>query len=114
MTKLSFYTQDQIDFAAFAKALAHPARIRIIGILYKHSPLTCGEIVKLLPLSQPSVSQHLKELKKAKLVSAVHEHPKVNYYFENKSLEIGVRAFNNSILKEMFDKHIKHQLDSKT
>lgn len=105
------YTQDQIDFAAFAKALSHPARIRILGILFKNSPLTCGEIVKLLPLSQPSVSQHLKELIKAGLVSALHEHPKVKYSFKNSSFEIGVRVFKNVILKEMFDKHIKDQLE---
>lgn len=104
------YTPDQIAFAEFAKALAHPARIRILGLLYKQSPLTCGEIVEYLPLSQPSVSQHLKELLKAGLVSSVHSHPKVKYYFENKSLEIGVKAFSNVILKEMFEDYIKGKI----
>ncbi len=105
------YTQDQIDFSSFAKALSHPARIRILGLLYKRSPQTCGQLVKFLPLSQPSVSQHLKELSKSGLVSSVHKHPKVEYYFEDKSFEIGVRVFKNVILKEIFDEHIKKHLN---
>lgn len=105
------YSQDQILFAQFAKALSHPARIKILGILYDSSPKTCGELVDYLPLSQPSVSQHLLELKKAGLIFAEQAHPKVSYYFDKNSFEIGVRIFKNMILKDMFDKHIKSKLE---
>jgi len=51
-----------LEMAAMSKIFSHPARIQIIGILSKHSDRTCKEIVAELPLSQSTVSQHLKEL----------------------------------------------------
>lgn len=54
--------------ARYAKALAHPARVAILRILLKQQACICGDIVDILPLSQSTVSQHLKELKEAGLV----------------------------------------------
>lgn len=57
------------ELADFAKALSHPARIEILRVLAERKTCICGEIVEVLPLSQSTVSQHLKELKKAGLIS---------------------------------------------
>ncbi|MNL22062.1 HTH-type transcriptional repressor AseR [compost metagenome] len=54
--------------AILTKALGHPARIAIIEYLIKVNTCICGDIVNELPLSQPTVSQHLKELKNAGLI----------------------------------------------
>ena len=54
--------------AAYAKALAHPARIAILKILIQRNACICGDIVDELPLSQSTVSQHLKELKETSKV----------------------------------------------
>ena len=62
-----------ITLADFAKALSHPARIEILKILAEKNTCICGEIVEVMPLSQSTVSQHLKELKKADLVSGTIE-----------------------------------------
>lgn len=68
ITKTADYSDDQNRLAALAKALGHPARIAIIEYLLKTDSCICGDIVNELPLSQPTVSQHLKELKNADII----------------------------------------------
>jgi DNA-binding transcriptional ArsR family regulator len=59
--KNEFTSTDQ-HISLVAKAMSHPARIAILRILAEHPKFTCGEIVEYLPLAQPTVSHHLKEL----------------------------------------------------
>lgn len=54
--------------AEYAKALSHPARIAILNTLSEKDTCICGQIVEVLPLAQSTVSQHLRELKKAGLI----------------------------------------------
>jgi DNA-binding transcriptional ArsR family regulator len=63
----------------YAKALSHPARIAILRLLIKKNACICGDIVEELPLSQSTVSQHLKELKKAGLIKGDISGVKVCY-----------------------------------
>lgn len=65
--------------SAFAKALAHPARIAILQELAKHNQCICGQIVEVLPLAQSTVSQHLKELKEAGLIKGTIDGAKSCY-----------------------------------
>jgi DNA-binding transcriptional ArsR family regulator len=71
--------------AEVAKALSHPARIRILQILWEFDDCVCNEIVESLPLAQPTVSQHLKELKRVGLIRATRSSPKT-YYCLNKEV----------------------------
>lgn len=57
------------ELAVLAKALGHPARVRILRLLLSRDSCYCGQIVDELPLAQATVSQHLKVLKDAGLVS---------------------------------------------
>lgn len=66
------------ELALLAKALAHPARVRILELLLAKDAC-CGEIVDELPLAQATVSQHLKVLKEAGLVVGEIEGPRVSY-----------------------------------
>lgn len=84
--KEEFKTED-IWLADVAKALSHPARIRILKILTEMDVCMCGDIVDLLPLSQSTVSQHLKELKRVGLVQGDIDGPKVCYCVNNKTLQ---------------------------
>ena len=64
--------QSLTDFNALAaacKALAHPARLAILQTLAERGTCICGEIVEVMPLSQATVSQHLKVLKEAGLIT---------------------------------------------
>lgn len=75
---LVFGDQDQ-QIAQFAKGLAHPARITILRYLAQRSTCVCGDIVDELPLSQSTVSQHLKALKQCGLIQGNIDGPRVCY-----------------------------------
>ena len=81
------FTQKEQDLAAFAKALAHPARIAILKLLAQKNECICGEIVEVLPLSQSTVSQHLKELKNAELIDGSIDGPRSCYCINWKAFE---------------------------
>ena len=78
-TKSEEFTLKDNRIANYAKALAHPARVAILNLLIKKQACICGDIVDELPLSQSTVSQHLKELKEAGLISGEIEGVKVCY-----------------------------------
>ena len=69
LTKTDNFSDHQNEMATMLKALAHPARIAIIEYLIQTESCICGDIVNVLPLAQPTVSQHLKELKSAGLIT---------------------------------------------
>jgi DNA-binding transcriptional ArsR family regulator len=62
------YSTQDLEISKYAKALAHPARVAILQLLLKRQTCICGDIVDELPIAQSTVSQHLKELKKAGLI----------------------------------------------
>jgi len=68
VTKTEHYSERQNKVAVLMKALGHPARVAIIEYLLTVDSCICGDIVNELPLSQPTVSQHLKELKTAGII----------------------------------------------
>lgn len=71
--------------AALAKALGHPARAAIVRYLAQTTGC-CGEIVSVLDLPQSTVSQHLKVLKDAGLVSGEVEGTRVCYCLDRATL----------------------------
>ena len=74
------------ELATLAKALGHPARVKIVRILIQKNACICGDIVEELPLAQSTVSQHLKVLKEAGLVRGEVDGPRVCYCIEPRSL----------------------------
>jgi DNA-binding transcriptional ArsR family regulator len=84
-TKTEDFTKTQNELAAIAKALGHPARISIIQFLVKTQSCVCGDIVEELPLSQSTVSQHLKELRNAGLIKGDIEGSSVCYCIDEKA-----------------------------
>ncbi|MDF3078736.1 MAG: winged helix-turn-helix transcriptional regulator [Sphingobacteriaceae bacterium] len=83
-TKSHEFSTKENRLARYAKALAHPARIAILEILANKATCQCGDIVEELPLSQSTVSQHLKELKEAGLIQGEIEGAKVCYCIDAK------------------------------
>lgn len=84
--KSGLFGSDLARLAKTARALAHPVRIRILRILAERDVCICGEIVDRLPLSQSTVSQHLKALKGAGLITGEVEGPKTCYCLDRKAL----------------------------
>jgi len=72
-------TPFDVELAALARALSHPARVAIVRHLAAHGTCVCGQIVDLLPLAQATVSQHLKVLKEAGLVQGEVDGPRTCY-----------------------------------
>jgi DNA-binding transcriptional ArsR family regulator len=86
LSKTEEFTKTQNELAAIAKALGHPARIAIIQFLVSRKSCVCGDIVDELPLSQSTVSQHLKELKKVGLIKGEIDGPSVCYCLDEKTV----------------------------
>lgn len=105
INKKNQFDQKTTHLADFAKALSHPARLEIMMELAKSQTCICGEIVDVLPLSQSTVSQHLKELKKAGLISGTIDGVRSCYCVNWKNF--------NKALKE-FEKFSKKITDYKT
>jgi ArsR family transcriptional regulator len=81
------FTQKEQDLASFAKAMAHPARIAILKVLAQRNECICGQIVESLPLAQSTVSQHLKELVNAGLITGSIDGPRSCYCINWKAFE---------------------------
>lgn len=86
--KKKAYSPKQIEMAALAKAMGHPARIAIMDYLASVDTCICGDIVNELPLAQPTVSQHLKELKNAGLIKGTIEGNAICYCIDENTLDI--------------------------
>jgi ArsR family transcriptional regulator len=75
------------EMAELAKALAHPARIKILRVLLERKECICGEICRHLPLAQSTISQHLKILKEAGLIEGEVDGPRVCYCISEEKIE---------------------------
>jgi DNA-binding transcriptional ArsR family regulator len=98
-SKTEHFTATQNEMALLMKALGHPARIAIVDYLLKVNTCICGDIVNELPLAQPTVSQHLKELKNAGLIKGSIEGNAICYCID----ESAFIKFQN-FLSEVFGK----------
>jgi ArsR family transcriptional regulator, arsenate/arsenite/antimonite-responsive transcriptional repressor len=98
-TKSDHFTDKQNGIAAIAKALGHPARIAILEYLMKVDTCICGDIVNVLPLAQPTVSQHLKELKNAGIIKGNIEGNAICYCIDEKAIEKLLAYFSNVTIK---------------
>ena len=95
LSKTKEFSKTDIELAEIAKALSHPARIKILKILNDLNSCMVGSIVDLLPLSQSTVSQHLKELKRIGLIKGEIEGPKICYCINSDVMEKAKEELNN-------------------
>ncbi|MBZ0201299.1 MAG: metalloregulator ArsR/SmtB family transcription factor [Ignavibacteriaceae bacterium] len=95
VSKKEEFSVENIWLADIAKSLSHPARVEILKILSSANVCMCGDIVDLLPLSQATVSQHLKELKRVGLIRGEIEGPKVCYCLSEKTISKAKKEFEN-------------------
>lgn len=93
-TKAEEFSVKDNRIAKYAKALSHPARVAIVKLLIQKQACVCGDIVDELPLSQSTVSQHLKELKAAGIIKGDIEGAKVCYCIDEKEWGIAKNLLN--------------------
>lgn len=102
VTKTEIFTEEQNQIASIAKALAHPARIAIIQNIFSRDTCVCGDLVDEIGLAQATISQHLRELKKAGIIKGTISGTSVCYCINeevwnaNKSLMAEFMNTNNS------------------
>lgn len=87
-TKSEEFTVKDNRIASIAKVLGHPARVAILRLLIQKQECVCGDIVDELPLSQSTVSQHLKELKASGLLKGNVSGAKVCYCIDEKEWKL--------------------------
>ena len=79
LAKTEMFTDKQNEIALFAKVFGHPARVSILQHLFKIDSCVCGDLVNEIGLAQPTISQHLKELKHLGLIKGNVEGTSVCY-----------------------------------
>ena len=97
ITKTESFSTQQNELANILKALAHPARVAIIDYLLTVDECICSDIVNELPLAQPTISQHLKELKNAGIIKGSIEGKSICYCIDEKTIKI-IREYLDGIL----------------
>jgi DNA-binding transcriptional ArsR family regulator len=89
------FTEKQKLTARFAKAMGHPVRIYILGILSKQTCCYSGDLSEVLPIAKSTLSQHLKELKNAGLIQGEIEPPKIKYCLNIENWKLAQKLFKN-------------------
>ncbi|MDO6438758.1 metalloregulator ArsR/SmtB family transcription factor [Cyclobacterium sp. 1_MG-2023] len=99
LAKTEIFTDKQNEIALFAKAFGHPARVSILQYLFKIDSCVCGDIVNEIGLAQPTISQHLKELKQLGLIQGNVEGTSVCYCI-NKEKWAAMKAILTDFLNQ--------------
>ena len=94
INKKDEFSKKENELSDFANAISHPARVAILNEIARREQCICGEIVEVLPLAQSTVSQHLKELLKAGLITGSIEGVKSCYCINWKMFEKFEKTFS--------------------
>lgn len=86
--KNDIITKEQKQTARFARALGHPVRIYILEYLSRQTCCYSGDLSEILPIAKSTLSQHLKELKKAGLIQGEIEAPRIKYCINRENWEL--------------------------
>lgn len=89
------FSEEQRKTAGFAKALGHPVRIAILDLLNSQACCFHGDMAEILPIAKSTLSQHLKELKKAGLIQGDITPPMTKYCINRENFELANRLLNN-------------------
>ena len=88
LTKSFHFNEEQNQLAVYAQAFAHPARIAIIQQIIKNKTCIVGSLSEALPLSQSTISQHIKELKTIGIIKGESEGPSICYCIDEENWNI--------------------------
>jgi ArsR family transcriptional regulator len=96
LVKEKYYTDNQEKVARFAKALSHPVRVFILDYLSSNINKCCysGDMAEELPIARSTLSEHLKELKKAGLIQGEINPPYIKYCINRENWEEAKKIMN--------------------
>jgi len=107
ISKKYLFNDKDLHLSKVCKALGHPARIAIIKALLHKNNQTCQDIVDDLPLSQSTVSQHLKELRVAGLIKGTNKKTSVIYSVERDALNNSQRMLSDIFFEKSVSRQAK-------
>lgn len=99
MPKTQPISEEQKKFARYAKAMGHPVRMYVLELLSNQSCCYSGDLSEILPIAKSTLSQHLKELKKAGLIQGEIETPKIKYCINRENWEEAKRLYGSLFMK---------------
>jgi predicted transcriptional regulator len=108
MKKTQHYTETEEKLAAYAKALAHPARVSILNFLSGECACFAGDLSERLPIAASTVSQHIKALREAGLIKGTFNPPTIKYCIHQENWE------EAQSLMESFFKNVQTKSADKT
>ncbi|HAI17946.1 MAG: transcriptional regulator [Xanthomarina sp.] len=103
LTKSEIFTEEQNKLALVAKAFGHPARIAILQHLFKLNSCVCGDLVNEIGLAQPTISQHLKELKNLGIIKGDISGTSVCYCINQEEWQNIKHMFTQFLEQELID-----------
>lgn len=108
VSKSESFSSKHNEMAGLFKAMSHPARVAIIEYLLSVDTCICGDIVNELPLAQPTISQHLKELKNANIIKGTIEGTAICYCINPDAIEV-VENYLASVIHKLKNKQNSSQ-----
>ena len=93
------YTGAEEHLAVVAKALSHPVRVKILGLLARETCCFTGELTEVIPMAQSTISQHLKALLEAGLIQGEIDPPKVRYCINRENWQRARQLFGDFFLQ---------------
>ena len=104
ITKSEIFTDQQNEIALIAKAFGHPARVAILQHIFKMQTCICGDLVQEIGLAQPTISQHLKELKNLGLIKGNVEGTSVCYCINQEKWDEALGLFKEFLAQDSDEK----------
>ena len=104
LAKTEIFTDQQNEIALFAKVFGHPARVAILQQLFKIDACYCGDLVNEIGLAQPTISQHLKELKHLGLIKGNVEGTSVCYCIDTENWTAMKTVMNEFLNQDLTEK----------
>ena len=104
LTKSEIFSEEQNTISNFGKVFGHPARVAILQQLFKMDNCYCGNLVDEIGLAQPTISQHLKELKHLGLIKGNVEGTSVCYCIHNENWTAMKTVMSNFLNQDLRQK----------
>lgn len=104
VSKTEMFTDQQNEISLFGKAFGHPARVAILQHLFKINSCVCGDLVNEIGLAQPTISQHLKELKLLGLIKGNVEGTSVCYCIHEENWTAMKTVMTNFLNQDLTEK----------
>lgn len=103
VTKSEIFSKDQNTLAVISRVLGHPARIAILQELLREKSCICGDLVEKIGLAQPTISQHLRELKTIGLIKGNIDGTRVCYCLDARRWKEIWNLFSDFFDQEVYD-----------